>query len=513
MTDTNLRVAFVDRALVYGAEIRFGLALTEAARHADISLVLDVYDLDNPVHPEGHVGWWKFSVDALGTSPEACFRPDRQHPEVTIGVAEASAAWVNPDAPRGRGFIVNAVLRANTTNAILHLDRVPALPGTDELAAFRATIDRDWSRPRFAPAPFVPGRDETMHIVSPSIFTRDAVGNLCLDLYRMLRQNRIPVRLHAAHTELFLNDIVEPENALADKVGNTDSLLYFYSTDDPYLPRLLEIPCRRRSAYYHGITDPAQLRVFDPELSVNCARAIAALPLLKAFDGLAANSRHSAGVLARALQFEAPDRITVIPPQLRQAEPHGGAGPRQNALLTVCQLRPHKKVDDVLRLFAACRERYPSMQCWIVGSAPSKAYRDYLHWVETRELDLPAGAVQWHGSIENAALDALYATAAAYISMSEDEGFCLPVLEAMRHGLPVLAYAVPAVAETLGGTGLRFTGKDFPHLANALGALFDDADRCSAVAAAEIERASGLQQQMTGAGFFELLAPDGPGGR
>jgi len=55
--------------------------------------------------------------------------------------------------------------------------------------------------------------------VSQSIQLRDAVGNLCLDVYRMLRQSGVAVELYAGHFDLALNDIVHPLERLPLDVG------------------------------------------------------------------------------------------------------------------------------------------------------------------------------------------------------------------------------------------------------------------------------------------------------
>ena len=68
-----------------------------------------------------------------------------------------------------------------------------------------------------------------------------------------------------------------------------------------------------------------------------------------------------------------------------------------------------------------------------------------------------------------------YRHAAVYISMSEHEGFCVPLVEAMAADVPVLAYAAAAVPDTLGGAGVQFAPKDLEYAAELLGALaFDD---------------------------------------
>jgi glycosyltransferase involved in cell wall biosynthesis len=76
-----------------------------------------------------------------------------------------------------------------------------------------------------------------------------------------------------------------------------------------------------------------------------------------------------------------------------------------------------------------------------------------------------------------------YRHAAVYISMSEHEGFCVPLLEAMAADVPVLAYAAAAVPDTLGGAGVQFAPKDLEYAAELLGALaFDDELRAQVIA-------------------------------
>lgn len=500
------RVGIRNRSLqLADGNTTFSVKLSSAARTADLSLVIDIYDFDNPVHPEGHLGWWSFPVAGLEETVELTF--SRVPGGVQLNGGAAAAHWSNEDFGDTGRLVVNAVLRENTTNAIVDLDRVPAFADPAAMTTLRAALPRDWSQPRYAPVPVLPAAGETVHIVAPDIALRDGVGNLCLELYRLLRQNDVPVMLHAVRSDFAINDIVRDYRGLAEHVGPADRIIYFYSTHDPLLDVVLSLSCSSKVAYFHGVTDPTKLRVFDPELAADCARAIAGLDRLAAFDGLAANSAHSARVLQRALPPARPRSVKVVPPLLVAAGSASDADEQRRdlTLLTVCQIRPHKRVEDVLRLFAALRKLMPEAVLQIIGRAPSRAYRDYLAWVESDELGLPEGAVTWLGSVPQEALVAAYRSAALYVSMSEDEGFCLPLLEAMRHRLPVAAYALPAVVETLGTAGVRFETKDFEVLAGQLARLLTDRPRREALVGTGVRRANELLSQMDGAELVAFL--------
>jgi glycosyltransferase involved in cell wall biosynthesis len=78
------------------------------------------------------------------------------------------------------------------------------------------------------------------------------------------------------------------------------------------------------------------------------------------------------------------------------------------------------------------------------------------------------------GQVPDDDLAAFYRWADVYVSLSEHEGFCVPLLEAMAADVPVLAYAAGAVPETLGGAGVLFEPKDLELAAEMLGTLVYD---------------------------------------
>src|SRR5204863_6157458 len=77
------------------------------------------------------------------------------------------------------------------------------------------------------------------------------------------------------------------------------------------------------------------------------------------------------------------------------------------------------------------------------------------------------GAVHFAGGVEDASLLAHYRTATAFVSLSEHEGFGVPLLEAMRFRLPVVAYDAAATGETVGDAGLLLRERDLPEPAEA----------------------------------------------
>ncbi|MEX3854192.1 glycosyltransferase [Paraburkholderia sp. BR10923] len=539
----------------------FQLRCSGAMEKADVSLVMDVYDLDNPVHPQGHVGWWQFKAENLADELTGRLALKRGELSVSIDELEMIGSWQNENRVDYRRLLIIAVLRSNVTNAIVYMDRTPVLLSAEDLTEFRAAWNRDLSVPAFASLPFIVPSRSTVRIVSRNIFVRDAVGGLCLSLYRMLRQNGVSVKLYAENFDLVLNDVVSRVEHLFQDATDDDYVFYFYSTFDPNLERIVELDVEKNIGYFHGITEPRSLQVFDPELSMVCARALEQMSAMHGFDILATNSTYNAKRLIESFDAAAraprkiPDaaanstpmmdvaqkpkvkeaksaaknarreararhandhvwnvnEIRVIPPKLLESIParreFAGGVKKGAKLLYVGRIKSHKKIEHLLEFYTAYQQLDASSELWIVGHGADKAYHDYLNWVEVEQLRIPEGKVKWFGSIDDAELASVYASATAYVSMSEDEGFCLPVFEAMAAGLPVFAYGIPAVREVMGNTGVYFEDKEFAHLAAALNRLLGDEKRLASLLDEQYERAILLARQMDGTGFSRLIEP------
>ena len=148
-------------------------------------------------------------------------------------------------------------------------------------------------------------------------------------------------------------------------------------------------------------------------------------------------------------------------------------------ILFVGRIAPNKKIEDHLRL-AEHYKRYidPFHRFIFVGREDAcPRYYAMIRALMT-QYRMTSERFWFVGAVPDADLAAYYRTASAYVSLSEHEGFCVPLIEAMATDVPVLAYASTAVPETLGGAGIAFSPKDLEHAAEMLGLLvYDDSVR------------------------------------
>ena len=235
---------------------------------------------------------------------------------------------------------------------------------------------------------------------------------------------------------------------------------------------------------YHNITPGELLREFNPTVADLCDRGRAMLPMLKGrMNTVIADSSFNAAELSDAGIGEA----TVVPLLLDVPDEVSRRRPsRQPVVLTVGRIVPNKRLEDAIKAFALYqRHRAPAASLVIVGS--DTGFERYSLALAGLVARIGAENVSFTGPISSRARDAWYARADSYISMSVHEGFCAPLVEALAHGVPVVARGAGAVPETLGGAGLVLDGTDLPLVAEALheltssrstrNALHDAADR------------------------------------
>jgi glycosyltransferase involved in cell wall biosynthesis len=204
---------------------------------------------------------------------------------------------------------------------------------------------------------------------------------------------------------------------------------------------------------YHNITPGELLRPFSPTAADLCDRGRAALvPLL-----------------------------LELPAEVPRRNPS-----REPVVLAVGRIVPNKRLEDVVKAFTLYQCHHaPDASLFIVGS--DLGFENYRQALDVLVARCGARGVHFTGQISADARNALYFRADVYLSMSAHEGFCAPLIEALAHGVPVVARGAGAVPETLGGAGLVLEGADLPLVAEALhelassrstrSALYDTADR------------------------------------
>ena len=183
-------------------------------------------------------------------------------------------------------------------------------------------------------------------------------------------------------------------------------------------------------------------------------------------DAIIAVSQFTASQIEQHLGVE-PSRIHVVPHGVHMP-PAPGSASRDNLVLFVGVIQRRKNVARLVKAF----ERLPAgWRLALAGASQGYGAAEELRAVEesSRRQDID---VLGHLSAEQ--LAALYARARIFAFPSLDEGFGMPVLEAMAHGLPVISSKSSAMPEVAGDAALLVDPLDVDELAYALSRLATD---------------------------------------
>jgi L-malate glycosyltransferase len=247
--------------------------------------------------------------------------------------------------------------------------------------------------------------------------------------------------------------------------------------------------------YYHNITPAEYAEVFHPRLARGLAMGRDQLAFFSQRPYALAGSEYNRRELS-ALGYACVDILpyfipfasldeglgTVAGQAVLKRYDNGGTN-----WLFVGRLVPNKCQTDLVRMFAYYQHWIdPDARLLLVGSnADTPGYRSEMERLIGR---LQVRNVELCGSVPQNALGAYYHVASGYVSMSEHEGFGIPLLEAMHMEVPVVAYAAAAVPDTLGSAGILVHRKRFEVVAEMLNLLASDAPLCKRVVAWQRQR-------------------------
>ncbi|HEY2429585.1 MAG TPA: glycosyltransferase family 4 protein [Acidimicrobiales bacterium] len=299
-----------------------------------------------------------------------------------------------------------------------------------------------------------------LHQFTPTL-DAGAVGAHLLEIQRTLRQAGWESEVFSEHTRAPYEGRAHrfTEYGRSLPAHPDDVVVYHTAIGSSVADWLMSQRPRRLVVDYHNITPPSWFEGWNDNLAYGLGWGRAQLRRLarRSRFGLA-DSAFNARELD-AVGF----RRTAVLPILVPAEALGGEpdpallgrlrGRPVCRWLFVGRLAPNKCQHRLIAALAAFRRAYrPDAELVLVGGASAPAYEDALRRYAA-DLGL-SEAVTFAGTVSDADRNAYYAAADVFVCLSAHEGFCVPLLEAWYHRVPVVAYAATAVPETLGRAGV-----------------------------------------------------------
>jgi glycosyltransferase involved in cell wall biosynthesis len=321
----------------------------------------------------------------------------------------------------------------------------------------------------------------------PAAHRGDAVGDSARRVRGLLREMGHESELYALTIDDDLKNDVRP---FADAAATSGDLTIFhYALPSPMTDAFASLP-HGRILQYHNVTPAAFFAPYDPALFRLASLGRQELATLAGRVDLALGDSAYNRAELESLGFDRTGVFPIAVDTSRITAP--AARPALDQILDdglvnflfVGRIAPNKMIEDHIRL-AEVYKRYVDAYYRFIFVGRYDVVPTYYSMIRAlmSEYRLLNDRFLFTGHVPDEELAVYYRHAAVYISLSEHEGFCVPLVEAMAADVPILAYSAGAVPDTLGGAGVQFAPKDLEIAAELLGSLaFDDDVRASVIA-------------------------------
>jgi L-malate glycosyltransferase len=306
-------------------------------------------------------------------------------------------------------------------------------------------------------------RNRAVHQVLATLGYGDAIGHEVLGIQRVLRGAGYQSEIFVENADRRLEDLTVDYFELP-RASHPDNILIHHFSIGSRASRIAYALPDRMVLVYHNITPPEYYIDIHPVLVQQCFLGRRELGLYASRCELALGDSEFNRQELEAAGFPRTAVLPVIPDFSHLSGPANDAGARGFDdgwvnLLFVGRVIPNKRIEDLIRWFHAYKKWFnPRSRLLIVGSAGGfERYAGMLHhFIQS----IHATDVYFLGHVSNEELVAYYELADVFLCASEHEGFCVPLIEAFRAGVPVLAYAAAAVPATMDGGGVLVDRKD-----------------------------------------------------
>lgn len=313
--------------------------------------------------------------------------------------------------------------------------------------------------------------------ITSSLSYGDGVSNDCMAIKRVLTEAGYENELYA--------EVISPRVPAGTakligemSVDKEDIILYHLSIGTDWNFKLASLP-GRKVIRYHNITPPMFFDGYNQRAKEDCSYGLFGARYLagKADCGIVDSAFNRQDLQNMGYTCEISVVPVVVPFDDYNQAPDQATVDRFNDgrtnIIFVGRIAPNKCQEDIIKAFYLYKKQYDTdARLILVGSC--QGTETYYAQLQDYVKKLGAEDVIFTGHIPFNQILAYYHTADAFLCMSEHEGFCIPLLEAMHFRVPIVAADYAAVGETLGDAGILLPEKNHALAAGVLNRIRED---------------------------------------
>lgn len=314
-----------------------------------------------------------------------------------------------------------------------------------------------------------------IHQILPALNYGDAVSNDVIEIRNALRKMGHKSNIYAKYTHPKVSKFAKQLDTYKPNANNI--VIYHFSLANSDVTTFVKSLPDVKVLKYHNITPHQYFDNINSDLFNACMHGRDELKSLSNVIKLALgdseynkkelvdNGFNDTGVLPITIDY---GKYNISPNKKLMKKYDDG----YTNLLFVGRISPNKKQEDLIKIFYYYKKINPKSRLFLVGS--QKGMDRYLEELEDIIDRLQLKDVIFSGHIAFNELIAYYNLADVFVSMSEHEGFCVPLLEAMHFNIPIIAYNSTAIPYTLADSGILVNEKRYDEIAELIHLLLNN---------------------------------------
>lgn len=317
--------------------------------------------------------------------------------------------------------------------------------------------------------------------IVPSLSYGDAIGNNILAIDKMLKQAGYHAEVYAEYIDDRLPNKIARKISRLTNLEKDDVVIYHFSIGAQMTYLFADLKCKK-VVLYHNITPKVFFERYSFDSWKMCQDGEKQRKFLadKVDYCLAVSEYNRKDLLDDGFRC----RIDVLPILINfndyEKKPNDEILEKYNDgyvnILFTGRISPNKCQQDVINTFYHYKKYYnQKARLFIVGNdaGMEKYSKELMSYVE--KLNLVEDVV-FTGHVKFDEILAYYKIADLFLCMSEHEGFCVPLAEAMYFDVPIVAYDSSAIAETLGEGGYLLKNKNPLEAAGVINYILENND-------------------------------------
>lgn len=344
--------------------------------------------------------------------------------------------------------------------------------------------------------------------IAPTLSHGDAVGNDVLELDSLIRKIGYKTDIYCENVSKKLKEKTKNINQLK-KLQHNDIVIYHLSIATDLNFSLPNYPCKK-ILIYHNITPPHFFYGFNNNAARLCSDGLVGAKFLSdKVDYCLADSEYNKKDLVNMGFKTKIDVLPILIPfddyaQIPNIELIKQYNDNYINILFLGRVTPNKKHEDVIAAYYYYKKYVnQNSRLIFVGSYYENDlyYRSLLRFIDKLNLE----DIIFMGKVPFKDILSYYHIADIFLCMSEHEGFCVPLVEAMYFDIPIIAYDCCAVSETLGNSGIVVKNKNFIEIAELINKIVTDSKLKTQIISVQKERLKYFDHKNTESKFIKYI--------